>query len=180
MICARSAPISLRRGPLAAVAALLGGLLAILVLYVFLRDFRIYPHNIGAELLIETGDQPLTVEGIGLLETRYPLEMESRFSSSDPRLDAVVPVALRGLQMCAHETYMDCPYYEQMMYVGDTRLEALTTYAISSDERLPRKAIKLFELSRLPQGFTQARYPGRDQQLIPPFALWWIGMAASM
>jgi len=128
------------------------------------------------QLLVETKDQSLTIEGFNLLETRYPLEMESSFSSSDLRLDAVAPVALRGLQMCAHETYMDCPYYEQMMYVGDTRLEALTTYAISSDDRLPRKAIKLFELSRLPDGFVQARYPSRDTQLIPPFALWWIGM----
>ncbi len=128
------------------------------------------------ELLIETGDQPLTLEKVSLLETRYPLEMESRFSSSDPRLDAVTPVALRGLQMCAHETYMDCPYYEQLMYVGDSRLEALTTYAISSDDRLPRKAIILFGLSRLSDGLTRARYPCRDVQVIPPFALWWIGM----
>ena len=128
------------------------------------------------ELLVETGGQPLTIEGFSLLETRYPLEMESRFSSSDSRLDAVTPVALRGLQMCAHETYMDCPYYEQMMYVGDTRLEALTTYAISADDRLPRKAIRMFGLSRLPNGLTQARYPGRDVQVIPPFALWWVGM----
>jgi len=128
------------------------------------------------ELLIETADEPLTVEGFGLLETRYPLEMESRFSSSDTRLDAVMPVALRGLQMCAHETYMDCPYYEQMMYVGDTRLEALTTYTISADDHLPRKAIRMFGLSRLPDGLTQARYPGRDVQVIPPFALWWAGM----
>jgi alpha-L-rhamnosidase len=128
------------------------------------------------EVLVETGDQPLTVEGFSLLETRYPLEMESRFSSSDPRLEAVMPIALRGLQMCAHETYMDCPYYEQMMYVGDSRLEALTTYAISADDRLPRKAIMMFGLSRLPDGLTQARYPSRDVQVIPPFALWWIGM----
>jgi alpha-L-rhamnosidase len=128
------------------------------------------------ELLIETGEQPLTVERLGLLETRYPLEMESRFHSSDQRLDAVAPLALRGLQMCAHETYMDCPYYEQLMYIGDTRLEALTTYAISSDDRLPRKAIIQFGLSRLADGLTQARYPSRDVQVIPPFALWWIGM----
>jgi alpha-L-rhamnosidase len=128
------------------------------------------------ELLVETGDQPLTMEGFSLLESRYPLEMESRFSSSDPRLEAVTPVALRGLQMCSHETYMDCPYYEQMMYVGDSRLEALTTYAISADDRLPRKAVRLFGLSRLPDGLTQARYPGRDVQVIPPFALWWVGM----
>jgi hypothetical protein len=128
------------------------------------------------ELLVESGDHPLTVEAFHLLETRYPLEMESRFTCSDARLNAVTPVALRGLQMCAHETYMDCPYYEQMMYVGDSRLEALTTYAISADDRLPRKAVHLFGLSRLPDGLTQARYPGRDVQVIPPFSLWWIGM----
>jgi alpha-L-rhamnosidase len=128
------------------------------------------------ELLIETGDRPLTIEGFGLLETRYPMEMESRFSSSDPRLDAVSLIALRGLQMCAHETYMDCPYYEQMMYIGDSRLEALTTYAITKDDRLPRKSIMMFGLSRLANGLTQARYPGRDVQVIAPFALWWIGM----
>ncbi len=130
------------------------------------------------ELLIESGDQPLTFESFILLETRYPLEMESHFKSSDARLNAVMPVALRGLQMCAHETYMDCPYYEQMMYVGDSRLEALTTYTISLDDRLPRKAVHLFGLSRLADGLTQARYPGRDVQVIPPFSLWWIGMVS--
>ena len=128
------------------------------------------------ELLIESGAQPLTIEAFGLLETRYPLEMESRFNCSDQRFAPVIPIALRGLQMCAHETYMDCPYYEQMMYVGDSRLEALTTYAISPDDRLPRKAVLLFWLSLLPDGSTQARYPARDIQIIPPFSLWWVGM----
>ncbi|MCA9835797.1 MAG: hypothetical protein KC422_02745 [Trueperaceae bacterium] len=127
-------------------------------------------------LLIETADEALSLERFSLLETRYPLEMESRFTSSDARLAAITPIALRGLQMCAHETYMDCPYYEQLMYVGDTRLESLVTYAISSDDRLPRKSILLFGLSRLANGFTQARYPSRDVQVIPPFALWWVGM----
>ena len=127
-------------------------------------------------LLVATAEEPLTLERCSFLETRYPLEMESRFGSSDPRLDAIVPLALRSLQMCAHETYMDCPYYEQMMYVGDTRLEALTTYTISRDDRLPRKALVLYGLSRLPVGLTQARYPSRDVQVIPPFALWWVGM----
>lgn len=128
------------------------------------------------ECLVETADEPLTIEAFQLRETRYPLEMESCFTSSDARLERVIPVALRGLQMCAHETYMDCPYYEQLMYVGDTRLEALTTYAISADDRLPRKALRLYDLSRLPEGFTRARYPSRDDQIIPPFSLWWIGM----
>jgi len=128
------------------------------------------------ELLIKTEDEPLTVDSFCLLETRYPIEMQSRFSSNDERLASVIPAALRGLQMCAHETFMDCPYYEQLMYVGDSRLESLTTYVISMDDRLPRKSVKMFGLSRLPDGLTQARYPSRDIQIIPPFSLWWIGM----
>jgi alpha-L-rhamnosidase len=68
------------------------------------------------------------------------------------------------------------PHYEQMMYVGDSRLEVLTTYACCGDDRLPRKALRLFDESRKPPGFTQSRYPSRVEQTIPPFSAWWVGM----
>ena len=128
------------------------------------------------EIVIQTAGEALTLNRLTLHETRYPLEMESRFAASDTRLMDVMPLAVRSLQMCAHETYMDCPFYEQLQYVGDTRLEALTTYTLTSDDRLPRKALTLFDASRLPSGLTQSRYPSRVRQVIPPFSLWWIGM----
>ncbi|MCE9559030.1 MAG: alpha-L-rhamnosidase, partial [Armatimonadetes bacterium] len=127
-------------------------------------------------LVIETGPEPLTLEKLTLRETRYPLEMESQFSASDKRLERVIPIAVRGLQMCSHETYMDCPFYEQLMYVGDTRLEALTTYVLTRDARLPRKALRLFDESRIANGLTQSRYPANAAQIIPPFSLWWVAM----
>jgi hypothetical protein len=125
------------------------------------------------ELTVETAEEPLEL-ALSLCETRYPLEMTGSFESSDPRLDATLPVLLRGVQACAHETYMDCPYYEQLMYVGDTRLEALVTYTASGDGRLARKSIALFDGSRGPSGLVQSRYPSRVRQVIPPFALWWV------
>jgi alpha-L-rhamnosidase len=128
------------------------------------------------EVLVTTADEPLVIEGLNFLETRYPLEPEVEFQASDPRFARVWPIMVRALQMCSHETFMDCPYYEQLMYVGDTRLEALTTYCLTHDDRLPRKAITLFDVSRFPHGLTQARYPCRSTQLIPPFSLWWCGM----
>ncbi len=128
------------------------------------------------EFVVHTGSEPLTIEGLRLLETRYPLEPESTFTASDPRLTGMAPILLRGLQMCAHDTYMDCPYYERLMYVGDCRLEVLTTYVLTHDDRLPRKALRLFEISRQPSGITQSRYPTRQDQIIPPFSLWWVGM----
>ncbi len=128
------------------------------------------------ELCIQTADSPLTIERIGMYETGYPFTFADNFDCDDQRLTTVMPMMQRALQMCAHETYMDCPYYEQLMYVGDTRLEALATYVLTHDERLPAKAIKLFHQSRLPNNLTQSRYPSRIQQLIPPFSLWWVGM----
>lgn len=128
------------------------------------------------EILVETQDEPLTIERFGLTETRYPLEMQASFASDDPRLERAVPVLLRGLQMCTHETYFDCPYYEQLMYIGDTRLEALVTYAIQPDDRLPRKALEMFSTSRMINGLTRSRFPSRVRQTIPPFSLWFTGM----
>lgn len=128
------------------------------------------------EILVETQDAPLTINQFLLRETRYPLEMQSTFDASDTSLSKLIPLMLRTLQMCSHETYMDCPYFEQLMYIGDTRLQALITYAITADDRLPRKAVELLGASRMLNGLTQSRYPGRVRQIIPPFSLWWIGM----
>ncbi|MGB8215221.1 MAG: hypothetical protein WCE68_16855, partial [Anaerolineales bacterium] len=128
------------------------------------------------ELLVETDNQPLVIESLTFRETRYPYEAESRFEASDPRLERAAPLMLRALQMCSHETFMDCPFYEQLMYVGDARLEVLVTYLTSPDDRLARKALRMFDYSRLDSGLTQSRYPSRERQIIPPFSLWWVGM----
>jgi hypothetical protein len=129
------------------------------------------------QITVETADEPLTLETLRLQETRYPLEMEGRWSCSVPKTNAIIPVGVRALQMCSHETYMDCPYYEQLMYVGDTRLEALTTHVLTRDDRLPRKAVQIFADSRRLSGFTRSAFPSHTLQIIPPFSLWWVCMA---
>ncbi|MCW8129189.1 MAG: alpha-L-rhamnosidase [Planctomycetota bacterium] len=128
------------------------------------------------EIFVETAAEPLTLHRLRLTETRYPLEADARFESSDAKLRAIEPMMLRAIQMSAHETFVDCPYYEQLMYAGDTRLECLISYALSPDARLPQKAVRLFEASRLTSGLTQSRYPCRVRQVIPTFSLWWIAM----
>lgn len=128
------------------------------------------------EILIRTGAERLRVERLQLQETHYPVVWESSFNYDKPHMQAIIPLMRRALMMCMHETYMDCPYYEQMMYTGDTRTEALATYTSMRDARLPRKSIQQMADSALPSGPTLSRYPSRLWQLIPPFSLWWIGM----
>ncbi len=128
------------------------------------------------EVSITTGPSPLVLEKLSLRCTGYPMKMEGRFDTSEPAISRFLPIAERAIQMCSHETYMDCPYYEQLMYIGDTRLEVLTTYAMTPDDRLPRKALQMFDWSRRNSGLTQSRYPSRVCQIIPPFSLWWVCM----
>jgi hypothetical protein len=128
------------------------------------------------EISVQTAEEPLMIERLVLRETRYPLEMESAFTASDSRLEEVMPVLVRVMQMCSNETFFDCPYYEELQYAGDTRLEILTTYVMTRDDRLPKKALRIFDASRLASGLTQSRYPSRVMQIIPPFALWWVMM----
>ena len=63
-----------------------------------------------------------------------------------------------------------------MQYAGDTRIQALISLYVSGDDRLVRKAIRMYDLSRSYEGITCSRYPSHIPQYIPPFSLYWIGM----
>ncbi|WP_164821608.1 alpha-L-rhamnosidase-related protein [Paenibacillus koleovorans] len=130
-----------------------------------------------AELIVETGSEALCLQELRLLETRYPLEMEGALGSDDVRLNRTIAASFRTLQMCAHETYMDCPYWEQLMYVGDTRIQALVTYTSTLDDRLPRKALDMFRASRHNHlGLVNCSYPDQGGKHISSFSFWWAAM----
>lgn len=125
---------------------------------------------------IRAGAEPLCLHQVNFVETGYPLEVVGAFESSDPTLSPLWDISIRTLRRCMQETYVDCPFYEQLQYSMDTQLEALFTYQVSGDDRLARKAIYEFHSSRLPSGMLQSRYPSMPAQVIPGFSLYWIYM----
>jgi hypothetical protein len=113
---------------------------------------------------IETKDAPLTVKNITLVETRYPLEMESVFDSDDKSLDSIRRIGARAMQMCCHEMLFDCPFYEQQMYPGDTRVQLNVLSALSRDERIIKRAIELYDLGTRDDGQCPFNWPTRGTQ----------------
>lgn len=128
------------------------------------------------ELQIETQDEALTLEDVRGVYTGYPFERRATFDADSDELNKILDVGWRTARLCAHETYMDCPYYEQLQYAGDTRIQALISLYMSGDDLLMRNAIAQLDASRTAEGATYSRAPSRQQQYIPPFSLWWIGM----
>jgi hypothetical protein len=128
------------------------------------------------QLDINTGEAPLVLDKMQSIFTAYPFEQKALFTSSDKSLEDIWTVGWRTARLCANETYMDCPYYEQLQYVGDTRIQALISLYVSGDDRLVRNAIEQFHQSQMPDGLTMDAYPARGGKFIPPFSLFWISM----
>ncbi len=135
--------------------------------------FRTYRY---VELVVETGSEPVEIHDVGGLYTAYPMTLEAGFESDLPWLHDMWAINWRVLQLCAWETYFDTPYYEQLQYIGDTRLQALLSLYMSGDDRLMRQAITHFDISRIPEGITASRYPSDLGQYIPTFSLLWVAM----
>ncbi len=140
--------------------------------------FEPYFWNSGrlVELTVRNGAEPLVLHNFSFTETHYPLKAESSFSCNDSRLAAIMPLLERTMQMSTHDVFMDCPYYERLMYIGDARNEALALYTMTRDERPAAQALKMFALSRSNRGFTLSRYPSRTRQIIPPYSLIFVNM----
>ncbi len=127
------------------------------------------------KLEVQTGNEALEIEDCYGLFTGYPFILNAAFQTGDSVLTRIFQTGWHTARSCAVETYMDCPYYEELQYAGDTRIQALVSIFNSGDDRLMRQAITQLDYSRIPEGITYSRYPS-THQLIPPFSLWWIGM----
>jgi hypothetical protein len=130
-------------------------------------------------LEVKTADEELTLNRIAGVFTGYPFERKATFETTgaaNEQIQQILTTGWRTARLCAHETYMDCPYYEQLQYGGDARIQMLVSIYTTGDTRLMKNGIALLNSSRTAEGATYSRAPSHLQQYIPPFSLWWIGM----
>lgn len=114
--------------------------------------------------------------GLSFVETGYPLEIGGGYDFGDARHNALWDISLRTLRRCMQETYVDCPYYEQLQYCMDTYAQMQFTYMISPDTRLAKRALRDFGTTWRPGFLTEARAPSSKRQYIPGFSLFYILM----
>jgi hypothetical protein len=136
-------------------------------------SFRTYRY---LQLSIRTLDDPLIIEDVSGKATGYPFHLNAQLTADNPEISKMMEIGWRTARLCAMETYMDCPYYEQLQYIGDARIQALVSLFNSGDERLMRNAMNQMDESRRPEGVTLSRHPSSTPQYIPTFSLWYIGM----
>ncbi len=122
---------------------------------------------------VKVGAIPVVLHSLAVERTGFPLAPKAKLTTSDPTLPPIIALSERGLRACMHDIFVDCPYYEQMMYVADTRIQMLLSYVFAGDERLPRRGMELFDLSRGRSGYPTMRHPSVERQESATFAMIW-------
>jgi hypothetical protein len=128
------------------------------------------------QIQVTTKEQPLVLDDFYGTFTAYPFKLNAKFQTGQAPLDSIFSIGWRTARLCAFETYSDCPYYEQLQYVGDGRIQALISFFNSGDDRLAKNAMNQIDESRVPEGLTASRHPSYTPQYINTFSLWYLGM----
>ena len=127
---------------------------------------------------ITTMNEELIINDYYQKFTAYPFKQTASFESDDMSLKTIWNVSWRTARCCAFETYMDCPYYEQLNYEGDSRIQSLISLYMTGDDRLMKSSIEHFSHSRMTSGLLQAAYPFMNKEpiIIPVYSLHFINM----
>jgi hypothetical protein len=134
------------------------------------RAFRV------VQIEVETDKDTLIIHDFYNMYTAYPLALKAHFSSDDPDLDALMEPGWRSASICAQDILLSDAYYEQMQYVGDSKVHNLAILYLSGNDDLVRNCLQQIDWSRNTDGITLACYPNAFHLVIPFYSLVWIEM----
>lgn len=120
---------------------------------------------------------PVRLRNLRMLEATYPVEHIGSFACPDAALNRIWDLSVRTLHLCMLDTYVDCPLYEQTLWVGDARNEALYAHAVFGSHDLTLRCLRLAgeSLERLP--LVGAQVPSGWDTVLPAWSfLWCIGV----
>ncbi|MDB5007916.1 MAG: Bacterial alpha-L-rhamnosidase, partial [Mucilaginibacter sp.] len=85
-------------------------------------NFRTYRF---IRLIVQTKNEPLMIDDLYGTFTGYPFKRTAVFNTDNTEIKQILDIGWRTARLNAWETYTDCPYYEQLQYIGDTRIQAM-------------------------------------------------------
>ncbi len=117
--------------------------------------------------------QPVILRKLSLIESTYPVNRQGSFTCSDERLTRIWEIAARTLKLCMEDVFTDCPLYEQTLWVGDSRNEALFNYTAFGHDDIARRCIRLAAFSLDKHPLIQCQVPSTWETIIPVWGFLW-------
>ena len=89
-----------------------------------------------ASILVHGGQGSVTLQSFTVQEQVYSWEEGARFTCDDEELNRIFTAGIRTVQLCSHDSFIDCPTREQRAWVGDGVVHQMVHLATNRDWRL--------------------------------------------
>lgn len=116
----------------------------------------------------------VNIHRLQLHQSSYPAADKALFRCSDPLLNDIWEISRHTSHMCMEDTFVDCPTYEQVFWVGDCRVSALVNYQLFGSYELVRHCLEMVPRSRSQSPLLLALLPTDWQAAIPMWTFSWI------
>jgi len=116
---------------------------------------------------------PIKIRKFHLIESTYPVNQIGDFSCNDERLNKIWEISTRTLKLCMEDTFTDCPLYEQTLWVGDARNEAMFAFPVYGATDIAKRCINLAaqSLERFP--IVGCQVPSSWLVILPAWSFLW-------
>ncbi len=110
---------------------------------------------------------------VRVIERTYPQLRRGKFICGDWKLNRIYECAAKTLQCCSLDTYVDCPTYEQVFWVGDARNEALIDWVLNGDARLWKRCLLLAGQSLEKNNLILSQVPSGWEVVLADWSFLW-------
>jgi alpha-L-rhamnosidase len=121
-------------------------------------------------------NKPLKIRRIAVRQVHTAFESEGSFTCSDERLNQIWEVGRNTQLNCSFDAFVDCPWREQAMWWGDSRVQAQVTAYAFGDCSLLERGIRLIAQSQAADGSLHSHAPADiPRHRLPDFMMTWVG-----
>jgi alpha-L-rhamnosidase len=140
-----------------------------------INRFRSLKRRAGQYVFVTLRDQKASVEikSLRIIESTAPVTPVQRFKSSDPALNEIWKLSERTLQLCMEDAFTDCPLYEQTLWIGDARNEALYAFAAYGNYDVSARSLELGAQSLEHLPMVGCQVPSAWECLLPAWSFLW-------
>ncbi|MBC8080685.1 MAG: family 78 glycoside hydrolase catalytic domain, partial [Gorillibacterium sp.] len=125
-------------------------------------------------LTVRANKTPVKLYEVFMNQSTYPAAEVGRFACSDPLLNEVWEISRHTTRLCMEDTFVDCPTYEQVFWVGDSRNEALINYYVFGATDIVKRCLSLVPKSADMTPLYVDQVPSAWSSVIPNWTFFWI------
>lgn len=125
------------------------------------------------------GRAVVRIRGAGLRSALTRLEQTGDFACSDPVLSWAWRAGADTVRASYEDAFVD-PWRERGVYVGDTLVEHLATAAMTADDSMTVRCLRMWAAARMPDGLILDNAPSGHDKALADYSLVWILIARDL